>query len=630
MAKKKIANRQLQPKKVRSKADPVPRWHLPFILLITFVAYLPVLNAGFVNWDDPDYVQSNPLIKDLSRLAELLITPVQGNHHPLTMMSLAINYAISGEEAWSYHLLNLLIHLVNTYLVYRLSLLLSNNQLIVAFTTSILFAIHPLHVESVAWVSERKDLLYGLFFLSGLISYTKYIDKGSNKMYWLTLIFLVLSLMSKAAAVIFPVSLFCIDLLRKRKLKFNLLTEKIPYFIPAVIMGAITITAQKEAGAAGVIDFGLEKNILFGFYGIMTYFIKMILPFNLSAFYPFPAINEKLPVIYYVAPLFTLLLALLVYLTWKKNRWVVFGISFYIVNLLLVLQIFSVGSAIIAERYTYIPYIGLFFVIGGLVNRLARGHVMTAYYSIIPVSITLSIITYKQSQTWKDGTTLWDNVIKHQPCSRAYSSRATIFRKEKNYDKAIEYYTEAIRLNTNDHEAYNNRANIYVDLGKLDMALLDYKNSMYINPDFYTTLDNIGAMYAMKQMFDSGLYYLNKALHIKPDYKPALINHGLVMMNLKRYDESISDWKKILDYEPKDATALNSIGICFRLLGKLQEALKYINNAILVDPQAAFYLNRSYTYSAMNDTENARKDALNAKHAGMQLETSYSASLGLQ
>jgi hypothetical protein len=313
------------------------------------------------------------------------------------MFSLALNFAISRDNEWSYHLFNLLFHLVNCYLVYRLAFLLSKNNSLIALVTSLLFAIHPLHVESVAWISERKDVLYGLFFIAGHIAYTKYIDTASKKQYWLTLLFVILSLMSKPAAVIFPVSLFCIDILRRRQFSFKLITEKIPFLIPAIIMGLLTINAQKTVGATGEEYFGLGKNILFGFYGIMMYFVKMIIPFKLAAFYPFPALNENLPPVYYAGPVFTLLLAAVTYFTWKKYRFVAFGIAFYIVNLSLVLQIFSVGSAVIAERYTYIPYIGLFFIAGCLLDRFAKGNMTKAYAVLIPSHLFFpSYLFYKQ------------------------------------------------------------------------------------------------------------------------------------------------------------------------------------------------------------------------------------------
>jgi tetratricopeptide (TPR) repeat protein len=631
MAKKKKIEKHVHSKTPKAKVSRVPGWHIPLVLILTFIIYIPALNAGFVNWDDPDYVgDNNYLIRDLSRLPELLTTSVQGNHHPITMFSLALNFAISGDDGWSYHLFNIIFHLVNCFLVYRFVLLLTKNNSLVALVTSLFFGIHPLHVESVAWVTERKDVLYALFFIAGHISYTKYVDSNSKKQYWLTLLFVVLSLLSKPAAVIFPVSLFCIDVFRSRKFSFKLITEKIPFLIPAIIMGILTMTAQKTVGATGEEYFGLGTNILFGFYGIMMYFIKMILPFKLSAFYPFPPLNESLPVIYYVAPLFALMLAAATYFTWKKYKFVPFGIGFYIVNLVLVLQVFSVGSAVIAERYTYVPYIGLFFIAGYLLDRYAKGNLTKAYSIIIPVTLFFSVISFLQARTWKDGATLWDNVIKNQPSSRAYSARATLLRKDKKYAEAINYYTKAIQLNAIDHESYNNRANIYMDMNKFDSALPDYRHALAIKPNYYVAFDNLGALYARKNMFDSALYYFSRVLEQKPDYKVTYSNRALTYMNLKRYDDAIKDWQTALVYEPGAPDIINTIGLCYRMQGKNQDALKYINQAIQISPEGPFFLNRSYAWSALNNTENARKDALVAKQKGVQLDATYAAQLGIQ
>jgi len=659
MAKKKKVEKHVHTKTVKLKTEPVPKWHLPFIFILTFIVYIPALTAGFVNWDDPDYVgENNYLIRDLSRLPELFTTSVQGNHHPVTMFSLALNFAISGDDAWSYHLFNLIFHLVNCYLVYRFALILTKNNSLIAFVTSLLFAIHPLHVESVAWVSERKDVLYTLFFLAGHIAFTKYVDTNDKKQYWFTLLFLVLSLLSKPAAVIFPVSLFCIDILRRRQFSFKLITEKIPFFIPAIIMGLITIGAQKEVGATGEEYFGLGKNILFGFYGILMYFVKMIIPYQLSAFYPFPPLNESLPPVYYIGPLFALALAAVVYFTWKKYRFVAFGISFYIANLLLVLQIFSVGSAVIAERYTYVPYIGLFFIAGCLLDRFVKGNLTKAYTIILPVALIYSAISFMQARTWKDGATLWDTIIKNQPSSRAYSARATLLRKDANslrdsasrlmarrntqeankiyaeannsYNQAISYYTQAIKLNAIDHESYNNRANIYMDLNKFDSAFLDYKKALVVKPDYYVALDNIGGWFARRNLFDSALIYFNRVVQQKPDYKVVYSNRGLTYMSLKQYELAIRDWQQFLQYEPDAADVINTIGLCYRMLGKNQEALGYINRAIQLIPDPAFFLNRSYTYNNLGNRENAKKDALTAKQNGVQVDAAYAASLGIQ
>ena len=609
---------------------------LLFILLLTTLAYLPTLNAGFVNWDDPDYANSQTLKSMMSDFSLLFTKPIQGNYHPLTMFSLLINYAISGMDAWSYHLFNLLFHLANCFLVYRLAMLLSNRNMIIAFTTSVLFAVHPMHVESVAWVAERKDVLYSLFFILGLISYIKYADTGSKKQYWLTVLFLVLSLLSKPAAVIFPIALFCVDLLRKRKFNARLIIEKIPFFLAALFLGYITFLAQKQTGATGGSEvFDAGTRVLMGFYGIMVYFFKLILPFNLSPLYPFPPINEKLPTAYYLSPLFSVLLAVLFFYSLKRTRIMAFGISFYVVNLLLILQLLPVGSAIIAERYTYIPYIGIFYIAGWLIDRYARGKMVKAYYIIVPVALLLSVLTFRQSSVWFSGATLWDHAIKTQPGAIAYANRAMIFKEEKNDTKAIEYYTKAIEINVANHDAYTSRGIIYFNQQKFDLAFADFNKAISIKPDFYSAIDNMGALFGIRGQFDASLQYFNRALAIKPDYLPSLKNRGLAYSELHRNQEAINDFERVLQLNrqngiPEDPDILNIIGSCNNSLGKYQEAISVINKAINLKPDPHYYLNRAYSYKGLGNMEAARNDALTARQGGLPIDPALANSLGIQ
>ncbi len=606
------------------------RWMVPLILAITLLAFIPVLNAGFVSWDDGEYVYENPILKNAD-LKSLLITPMQGNFHPLTMLSLFINYLISGNDAWSYHLFNLIFHLANCFLVFRLAMLLSNRNTIIAFTTAILFGIHPVHVESVAWVSERKDVLYTLFFLAGLISYTNYADTGSRKQYLLTILFFILSLLSKPSAVIFPLAIFCVDLLRNKRLTVKLIIEKTPFFVLALAMGIITYIAQREAGSFGKIHFEVINKILYGFYGIMMYFVKMIAPVNLSVFYPFPPINTGLPSEYYIGPFFFAALALVFYYSLKKSRAIAFGILFYLVNLLLVLQFLPVGSAVIAQRYTYIPYIGLFYAIGWVIDRYTSGNTSKAWRIIFPVVLVLSILTWMQASVWYSSATLWDQAIKAQPSAKAYAIRAMFLRKEKNYELAIEYFNKAIQLDTRDWELYSNRGNVYFNLKKPSLAISDYRKALSIKPDFPEALDNMGAEFAVLGQYDSALKYSTQAILLKPDYKPAYSNRALTYMALNRNEEAIKDWQKFLQLDPDAADVYNTIGTCYQAMGKYQESLAVITKAIeMGNPLPEFYLNRSYTYNALKNREAAKRDALSAKQLGGKIPDDYAKSLGIQ
>jgi tetratricopeptide (TPR) repeat protein len=629
MAKKKKVEKHLHTSRVRSEVDPTPKWALPLILILTFAAYISALNAGFVNWDDEDYIINNLLVRDISNLQALITTPVQGNYHPLTMISLAINYSISGLEAWSYHLFNLLFHLINCVLVFRLARQLSKQNFIIAFTTAILFAVHPMHVESVAWISERKDVLYTLFFLAGLISYTKFIDTSSKKQFWLTLLFLVLSLLSKPAAIVFPLVLFCIDLLRKRPFTIKLILEKIPFVVPAFVIGIMTYLAQVDVGSTGTAIFPLGSRILFGFYGIMMYLLKLFIPFNLSPFYPKPPSNESIPFEYLVSPAIFIALVILFYFSLRKNRVIAFGISFYLANLVLVLQVLTVGSAVIAERYTYVPYIGIFFALGWLIDHYFKSGQRKAFYIIIPVSILFSVLTYRQASIWHNGASLWDHVIETNPSPRAYAVRAALLRDEKDYNKALEYCTNAIQLNAAFSEAYVNRGNIYFDLKNYDLAYLDYKKSLELKPELYTTHENMGILFSTVKKYDSALVYFGTAIKLKPDNKQAYKNRGVTYLQISRYDEAIKDFQTFLIYEPNSPDIVNTIGHCLRVQSKFQKSLNFINKAIQMEPKPAYYLNRSYAYYGMGNLEMAKRDVLIAKQGGVQILPAYIQALGL-
>ena len=603
---------------------------LLIILLITLIAYSPTLKAGFVNWDDQQYVYENPLIKGFTHLKELLFTPVQGNIHPLTMLSLAINYSISGLNAWSYHLLNIIFHLANTLLVFFLARRLSKKNAIISVTTAVLFALHPMHVESVAWISERKDVLYSFFFLLGLLSYIKYIDKNSRSSYVLSLFWLILSLASKPAAVIFPVVLFTVDILRQRKFTFKLIAEKIPFFVFSAVLGFLTLHYQSAVGTTeGQNYFGINDRFFFGFYGFFMYIVKLIAPFNLVPFYPFPTVGKALPILFYLSPVFFIAISIVCLKTLKKFPVFTFGLSFYFVNLMLVLQFFIVGSAIIADRYTYIPYIGIFYILGWMIDRWQKQSFKKAMVYITVIGLFLTGMTYNQASTWKSSTTLWDHAIKVHPTFRAYNSRGSIYRNEGFPEKAINCYNEALKLNITDPEIYTNRGNAYSEIKKYTEALNDYNSALAIKPDYIAAYANRGSLYGSSGKFELAINDLTKVIQKDPNYISAYPNRATAYLEYGKYDEAIADYTKFLDFKPNDVDILNMIAVCYQHLKKYDESITVFNKMISINPKPIFYLNRSYSWKGLDKIDEARKDAITAKQGGVEIPEGYAQFLRL-
>jgi hypothetical protein len=271
----------------------------------------------------------------------------------------------------------------------------------VAAITALFFAIHPMHVESVAWISERKDLLYSFFFISGLSTYYEYIHATANRNKWYiyTILLFLCSLLSKSTAIIFPLMLLIFDYYFRRGWKKKVLFEKIPFFLLSLVFGVITILSQKSAGAINA-DLMPEYNLLQRFFVVCFttsyYIVKLFLPFNLAVLHFAPT---ELPYYYYLSPLFLLLLALLVYRSRTMKRELIFGLLFYLAGVSLTSQVIPVGYTVVSERYSYIPYIGLFFILGcfyaavqnknyfvklkPIINYLLAGAYIVFYYNHI-------------------------------------------------------------------------------------------------------------------------------------------------------------------------------------------------------------------------------------------------------
>src|SRR5262245_20673443 len=282
----------------RRSSDSFRLWLFAAVVVVTTVlCYRPSLDNGFTNWDDDLYVTRNPAIRELtpSRLLHMATRPVAFNYHPLTVLSLALNYAASGLDPRSYHATNLLLLVVNSVLVFFFVFQLTKRRAEAALMAALLFAVHPMHVESVAWVAERKDVLYTLFLMLALIAYLRYVEQPARRRPDLvaTFVCFALSLLAKPAAVTLPLLLFAIDYYVRRPWTRGVLLEKLPFVVLAIAFGLVTLRIQSAFISVG----GLEalrapEKLLVACYGLVAYLVKAIVPYNLSAVHPYPAFRN--------------------------------------------------------------------------------------------------------------------------------------------------------------------------------------------------------------------------------------------------------------------------------------------------------------------------------------------------
>jgi tetratricopeptide (TPR) repeat protein len=523
------------------------------ILLITFLAYLPSLQNDLLKtWDDQAYVTNNQLIRNLSLESFVRIFREDGgrqaNYHPLTTVSLAVNYAIAKTAPFGYHLTNLLLHLLNTLLVLVMVLLLPATSLPIAAMVALLFGIHPLHVESVAWISERKDVLYTLFFLATMIAYQIHLRRGSGGATWylLALGLFACALLAKAMAAALPLVLLALDYCYSRKWTIGTLLEKVPFFLLATGFGILALLVQTANDATRSDLFSLGNRLLHACYGVSTYIGKILLPLGLSAFYPYPYplmrgawILDQPPPIFFLTLLFTLAwglgLACLIRRAAPDQRLLVFGMLFYTATILLVVQFIPVGRAIIADRYTYVASIGIFLCIACLVERLwQRIRYRTALLTGLGIyALVLAAMTYKRCSVWTNDATLWTDVMVQYPDDNrilpAINNRANYYELENRLPEALQDYLRVAEINPDDDVVLETIGRIYgKELHDLDAAVQYFTRAVAVNPRNLPALSGLATVYGLKGEHRRALQYALAGLQI--DGKNPALRHNLAVI----------------------------------------------------------------------------------------------------
>jgi protein O-mannosyl-transferase len=572
------------------------------VLVLTFILFSNALHNKFLDWDDNAYLRDNPDIKQLNAhsLKAFFTNYYVGNWQPLTILSYAIEYSfVQLRSTFLYHLDNVLLHIFNVALVFWFVIKISRNKW-VALLTALFFAINPLRVESVAWIAERKDVLYSFFFILSLIAYTYYLkyglgveieNTGKNKVvkgkaalyYAVMLVFFVLSALSKSAAVVLPVVLFLIDYFYRRKIRVMMFLEKLPLFLVSVFLGFMAFKSQGEA-VKDIPLFSFFEKILIVNHSFLRYICMSIIPVKLSALHPYPyKPGNTLPVIYYLAPIASLgLITGLVY-SLKFTRRPVFGILFFLVTIALVLQLIPVGGAVISERYTYIPSIALFYLVSYYLVKLwdSKSIGRSRYRLIVGVLvavglITYSGITYSRNTVWKDDISLWDDAIAKDGNinSTAYFNRGKARQDAKDPDGALDDYNKAFYLRPNYDRAVINRGIIKQDKGDYTGALADYNKGIEINPTYYIVYNNRGAVKKLMGDLKGAREDFEKSVKLNPNIVESLYNLGTVKFSMQDYKAALVDFDKTIEINPQYVKTYNYRGATKIFLGDKEGACK--------------------------------------------------------
>ncbi len=532
--------------------------YLFILFVITVIGYQELLSANpvfkhdFVNWDDPIYILTNPLFNDFSW--KVLFTKFfMGNYHPFTLLSLCIDNWIGGKNANVFLIHNLLLNIGSVFFLFFIGKEIFKNN-IAALLLALLFAVHPAHVESVAWISERKDVLHTFWYLAAFYTYLIYSKDYKLKFYLLSLLFFITALLSKGQAVTLTGVIILIDWYNGRWLTKKAISEKIPFLILSIGFGLLAIQAQKFGMGGGQISLYGWQSILTGFYGLMKYTIMFILPINLSCFHPyFFTKSDALPAIMYIAPLIVTGVSLLIIVKYKKHKLIILGLLFYIGTLLPVLQFLPVGNQIIAERYTYIPYIGLGIMLIGWFLSLQKEKQLKIQIGISTFIVIMLFLTFQRVKVWRNTEVLWTDVLDNYP-------NTTI--------------------------AYINRSYWYNQVGRYKEGLADANAGIAIDPENYQLWDNRGVSHKSMKLYKEAIADYTTSISICDTNSVPIINRGIIYTDqLNEYDKGIADFKKLLALNPANYDAMLNMGVAFIKKQAFTEAKNTLENAVQIKPK---------------------------------------------
>jgi tetratricopeptide (TPR) repeat protein len=558
---------------------------------VTFAVYLPVRNHEFVLYDDDNYVINNPSVKSglsWQNVKWAFTTGRASNWHPLTWLSLMLDVTIFGVKSGPLHLVNVLFHVANTILLFLILSRMTKMFWPGAFVAA-LFALHPLHVESVAWVAERKDVLSTLFWLLTTLAYTCYCQRPSAARYITALVFFALGLMTKPMLVTLPFTLILLDYwpLNRLNSQFKILnsfTEKLPFFILTVISSIITFLAQRKGGALAVIPF--KERIANAVCSYLAYIGKMFWPTRLAVLYPHPA--NFLPVSMAVITLIILIIMTVFFIRLgRRYKYLVVGWFWYIGTLVPVIGIVQAGSQAMADRYTYIPLIGLFIIIAfaaaDVVKKISSAKYIISVLAIV-ILLACTLATSAQLKYWKNSSSLFEHtlaVTKNNP--NILNNYGNVLSSRGRHAEAVNRFSEALKFLPDAPDIHNNLGKALLGLGRTDDAIEQYKIALKLDPRYNLAHCNLGIAYAAKGDYD-------KAIEEYKIYLGANANVGELHENLAnmlagqgKVDDALSQFQLALAAKPDSAEVLSNLGFAFAQKGDPNQAIDYYNKALQLD-----------------------------------------------
>lgn len=617
-------------------AQPTARPLLALTLLIV-LAYLPVLHNGFINLDDPDYVVENYHVQSALTWQSLqwsFHATLNANWHPLTWLSHMLDFQIFGLQPWGHHLTSLVIHTANTCLVFLVLRRMTGTPW-PSWLVAAWFGLHPMHVESVAWVSERKDVLCALFWLLALWAYVRHVQTRASlekpfpgfltsKFYPLSLLFFATALLSKPMVVTLPFVLLLLDYWPLNRFSEGrlgqVLYEKLPFALLAAALCVVTIAVQHHGGALmPIADLPWADRCQNALVSYASYGGKLLFPANLAVFYPYPT---HWPIATVLGSGF-LMVALTVFAVVfrRQHPWLLVGWLWFVGTLFPVIGLVQVGSQAMADRYSYLPSIGFFVAIAWGISALAaKWHQRTAMLTILGAAtmVLCSGLTWRQLGFWKDSGTLFrhtlavtkDNLL-------AYSNLGDYEVKQGNVAEGIRLYRTALEIQP-DFAPINEQLGVALcQTGNRDEGLVRIQASLLTGPGSALTHSDLGNVFVAEGKVEDAINEYRKAIKLYPDYFSVYNRLGDVFEKAGRFDDAIALYKQAVEQFPAYADAHESLGLAWAYNRRVDDAITEYEKALKLNQASA---KAHFGLAVLLEGKGQVDDAISQFQAGLRTE----------